>query len=278
MKKDLELIDILKQLYIVSGFRMSLYDTQMNLLAAYPRELTYFCSLIQQDPKALSLCREYDSLAAKKVFETGEVYLYQCHCGLYEAVAPLYHFGVLSGYLMMGQTIDTQETSRDFVLKSASPYVTDHELLVETVHSIPSRSKEQILSCISIMEICAAYLSLNNYLKSEDKELPGRIRAYLRTHFTSDVKIEDLCEEFYLSRSSLTSCFRRAYHTSIMEYVNRLRMEKALELLTTTDLSVHDISLQCGFQDQNYFTKVFRKYYGRTPSQMKLNRCLPLTK
>lgn len=172
MKKNLELTDILKQLYIVSGFRMSLYDADMNLLGAYPKELTSFCALVQQNPKALELCHKYDALAAKRALETEEAYLYQCHCGLYEAVAPLYHFGVLSGYLMMGQTIDTQDTSREHVYQSALHYVPNHQLLKAAVHAIPSRGREQILSCISIMEICAAYLSLNNYLKAPDKELP----------------------------------------------------------------------------------------------------------
>lgn len=272
MKKNLELTDILKQLNIVSGFRMSLYDAQMNLLGAYPEELTSFCALIQQHPKALRLCREYDALAARQALITEEVYLYRCHCGLYEAVAPLYHFGVLSGYLMMGQTIDSQNTTRDSVFQGAQHYVQDKARLQKAVLAIPSRSREQILSCISIMEICAAYLSLNNYLKAPDKDLPARIRAYLDTHYTSDIRIEALCEEFYLSRSSLTSCFRRAYQVSIMEYVNRLRMKKARELLTTTDLPIREVSSGCSFQDQNYFTKVFRKYYGKTPSQMRQER------
>lgn len=278
MKKELELTDILRQLYIVSGFRMSLYDPDMNLLGAYPKELTSFCALIQQNPRALARCHQYDAFAAHKALETKEAYVYQCHCGLYEAVAPLYHFGVLSGYLMMGQTIDTRDISREHVFQSALPYVTSHFVLQEAVDSIPSRSREQILSCISIMEICASYLSLNNYLKAPDKELPSRIRAYLKSHYTSEIRIEALCEEFFLSRSSLTSCFRRTYHISIMDYVTKLRMEKALELLTTTEMSVHDISLQCSFQDQNYFTKVFRKYYGKTPTQMKRDRLLPLTR
>lgn len=278
MKKEVSLNQILKQLNTVSGFRMSLYDPDMTLIAAYPEDLTSFCALVQKDAKAFELCCQYDALAAKTALETGEVYLYRCHCGLYEAVAPLYHFGILSGYLMMGQTLDSQSISRDFVVQCATPYVQDQAALLKAVRSIPRRTREQILSCISIMEICASYLSLNNYLKAADKELPARIRAFLKANFDKDITIEELCEAFYVSRSTLTACFRKAYRKSIMEYITDLRMEHALKLLTTTDLTIHQIASECGYDDQNYFTKVFRKQYDKTPTQMKHLQYLPLLK
>lgn len=261
---------ILKELYTVSGFRMSLYDANLNQLCAWPEELTPFCSLIQQNKKALSLCHSFDKLAFEKVQQTGDICIYRCHCGLYEAVAPLYHFGVLSGYLMMGQTIDTQKTSRDHVFQKSSPFVKDTEKLSQYIESIPSRSKEQIQSCISIMEICASYITLSNYLKTPGKDLPARVRSYLIQNYASDVSLDLLCDAFYCSRATLTASFRKAYGKSIMEYLNAIRMEKGLELLIRrNDTPIREIAEACGFPDQNYFTKAFRKYHGKTPREAR---------
>lgn len=268
-----KLKDILRELHILSGFRISLYDTKRNELYAFPQELTSFCSLIQQNEKALSLCHSFDQKAFEKVQKTGTTCIYRCHCGLYEAVAPLYHFGVLTGYLMMGQTIDTQKTSRAFVFQKALPFISqiaDNQTLSQVTAEIPSRSREQIQSCISIMEICASYITLSNYLKTSDKNLPARVRSYLLQNYGLPIQLDMLCNEFYCSRATLTSSFKAAYGKSVVSYLTQIRMQKAHELLTErTDLSIREIAQTCGFSDQNYFTKVFRRYYQKTPRQTR---------
>ncbi|MDO4295425.1 MAG: PocR ligand-binding domain-containing protein [bacterium] len=265
-----ELQEILKELHIVSGFRMSLYDSERRQICAWPKELTPFCNLIQKNQRALSCCHSFDKSAFETVQRTNEVCIYRCHCGLYEAVAPLYHFGVLSGYLMMGQSLDTTETNRDAVFRNAVAYVSDAEELKRCISKIPSRSKEQIESCISIMKICASYISLSNYLKAPDKDLPTRIRLFLLQNYASNISLDSLCNEFYCSRATLTASFRKAYGKSIMEYLNAVRMEKGRELLAkNSQLSIREIAENCGFSDQNYFTKAFRKYHGMTPRESR---------
>lgn len=269
MKKNTELIDILKELYIVSGFRMSLYDAKRNQLYAYPAAVTPFCSLVQSHPKGIALCHSYDREAFDKAQESGEVYLYRCHCGLYEAVAPLYHFGVLSGYLMMGQTLDTMKTSQNKVYEQSVRFCGNKVLLWKAIKEIPLHSKEQILSCISIMEICAEYITLSNYLKAADKDLPSKVRSYISQNYGSKIHLDELCSSFYCSRATLTSSFRKVYGQSITEYLTHIRLEQSRKLLRESELSIQEIAEKCGFTDQNYFTKVFRKAEEITPSQYR---------
>ena len=66
MSKEIALADILKELSNVSGFRISIYDTEQNELEAYPKKGSVFCQFIQKNPKALSLCHKND----KNAFET----------------------------------------------------------------------------------------------------------------------------------------------------------------------------------------------------------------
>lgn len=269
MKKNLELIDILKELYTISGFRMSVYDTSLKEICAYPEEKIEFCTLIQSNKKGLTLCRRYDNGAFEKVRSDGEVYLYRCHFGLYEAVAPLYNFGVLSGYLMMGQTIDTMKINRSYVTDQASQLVSDQELLQKAVKSIPSRSREQILSCITIMGICADYLTLTNHMKNTDKDLPSKIHAYLTQNYAEKITLDCLCDACFCSRAALTRSFRSSYGLSINQYLTKIRLDKSLKLLENPHLSIAEIALACGFGTQNYFTKVFKKHFGKIPSEIR---------
>lgn len=261
--------DILRELHTVSGFRMSLYDADGRQLYVYPKEMNPFCSLIQQDKEALACCHRYDREAFERVKRTGEVYIYRCHCDLYEAVAPLYDFGVLSGYLMMGQVLDTSRTSRQEVLDKAGGYGTDREILSRAVNQIPYRTKEQIRSCISIMEMCAGYLSLSNYLRADRKDLPGNVKAYIDRHYGEALTLDLLCREFYCSRATLTSSFRKAYGQSIIEYLTQIRLEVGMDLLVRTDRKIGEIAERCGYPDQNYFCRLLKKRYGKAPGEVR---------
>lgn len=269
MGQVMALEDVLRELYRVSGFRMSLYDADGRQLYVYPVEINPFCSLVQQETEALACCHRFDREAFERVKRTGEVYIYRCHCDLYEAVAPLYDFGVLSGYLMMGQVLDTSRTSRQAVIHKAEAYGAGRDALSKAAKQIPCRTKEQIRSCISIMELCAGYLSLSNYLRADRKDLPGNVRAYLGQHFGEAITLESLCREFYCSRATLTSSFRRAYGQSIVEYLTQVRMEVALDLLVRTDRKIREVAERCGYQDQNYFCRVFKQRYGKAPGDVR---------
>lgn len=269
MGQIIALEDILRELHTVSGFRMSLYDAEGRQLCVYPKEMNPFCSLIQGEEEALACCHRFDREAFERVRRTGEVTIYRCHCDLYEAVAPLYDFGVLSGYLMMGQVLDTSRTSRQQVISKAEAYGAGREALTRAARQIPCRTKEQIRSCISIMEMCAGYLSLSNYLRADRKDLPGNVRAYIGQHYEEPLTLESLCREFYCSRATLTASFRKAYGQSIVEYLTQVRMEVALDLLVRTDRKIGEIAEHCGYPDQNYFCKMFKRRYGKSPGEAR---------
>lgn len=264
-----ELLEILKNLHTISQFRLSVFDPDRNLICAYPREVLPFCQLMQKNPKAKSFCEESDCRAFQKACSTGKIYIYRCKFGLYEAVAPLYDYGVLSGYLMMGQTLDTMENSASDTFIRALPYVKNKEELKKTLAAIPIRNREQLTSCISIMEICASYITLSNQLKLMEGGLSARVCLYIQKNLASPLSISQLCTQFFCSKSTLTNTFRKNCNTTINAYITKARMERAMDLLKNDTLSIQDISEQCGFTSQNYFTKVFQKHCHMTPSEFR---------
>ncbi len=269
MNLPMELITVLKELHNISGFRISVYDTELKEISAYPKSLCSFCKYIHDSSPGYSCCRESDRKAFEVVKQTGQTYIYRCNFGLYEAVSPLYHFGILSGYLMMGQTLDNNKESADYVFQAASGYFADPVILRETIKDIPISSSDKIASCISIMKICAAYITLSNGWKVSDKELSSRIKKYLNQHYSSKITIESLSKDLLCSKSTLTNTFKKSYGISIMEYLTQLRLDKAKALLDNDRLSIKSIALECGFSDQNYFTKVFQKHVNMTPSEYR---------
>ncbi len=96
-----------------------------------------------------------------------------------------------------------------------------------------------------------------------------QVTQFLNEHFREDVKIDDLCEHFFISRSYLTRLFKETTGITIVQYLTVVRIRQAAKLLRETDLAVTEVSDRCGFGDVTYFEKVFRRLRGMTPRQYR---------
>lgn len=93
--------------------------------------------------------------------------------------------------------------------------------------------------------------------------------SLLEENYTEQFTLPHLAKLSYMSVSSYTAKFRRALGMSPMDYLIKIRLSKAKELLTTTELSVSVIADKCGFCSPNYFIKLFRREYKITPLQFR---------
>ncbi|MFD0680681.1 MULTISPECIES: response regulator transcription factor [unclassified Paenibacillus] len=92
-----------------------------------------------------------------------------------------------------------------------------------------------------------------------------QIKDYLDKHFHEDTSLTWLAEHFHFSPQYISKRFKEVYHTTIVAYLTDLKMEKAKALLKGTALSIADIANQLGYEDENYFSKVFKKQVGLSP-------------
>lgn len=95
------------------------------------------------------------------------------------------------------------------------------------------------------------------------------IREYIEQNYCQNFKISVFEEKYHFSSAYLTKLFRSTYGYSIYEYVLKIRMERAKELLENPDIKILDISDRLGYTDNHYFSKAFRNYYNISPSQYR---------
>lgn len=81
--------------------------------------------------------------------------------------------------------------------------------------------------------------------------------------------IHHLCMEMGYSRTKLYNKIKNLTNLSVGEFIRRMRMKRAAEILLKEDVSVYEVMLRVGMQSQSYFTKTFRKEFGSTPAQYK---------
>lgn len=261
---------VLRDLHIISGFRISLHATDFSEIAAYPEEISNFCALVQKNPKARLQCLYTDSDAFERARHSGKVYIYRCRFGLCEAACPLYKNGVLAGYIMMGQTTDGLPSAASSVMSAALPYVIDRDELERTIAALPSVPQEKMLAFADIIALCAEKLT-DGFAPPSARDLAASVVGYINRNIGKRLTVDILCSAFNCSRSTLMKRFRRDCGVTVNEYIVSRRIDIARELLQYSELSVSEIASKCGFSDQLYFSRVFSARIGVSPTAFRKN-------
>ena len=263
-----EIITVLEELHKISGFRISLHGTDFKEIAAYPEDHGSFCKVINENAVEHTRCLECDKHACHEALTTGKTYIYKCRFGLTEAVSPLYNFGILTGFLMMGQVKEAgEELSVAKVLLETLEKDTDTETLLT---QIPEINKDMLLSYVRIMTICAQYLTLSNVVVNEKKTIAEEAAEYIGKNLDKKLEIAELCSKIGCSKSTLITAFKKKYGTTVNSFTTDMKLKKAEGLLLEGKHSVAEISTLCGFTDQSYFSKVFSAKHGKTPTEYRV--------
>lgn len=91
--------------------------------------------------------------------------------------------------------------------------------------------------------------------------------AYIGAHYCEKITLDEVAASVFMSAHYFSTCFRKVMNVSFSEYVARLRVFRARELLRTTDKSVVEISLECGFHNLSNFYRLYKKYIGKQPRE-----------
>ncbi|MBQ9071501.1 MAG: PocR ligand-binding domain-containing protein [Clostridia bacterium] len=268
MNKE-KIISILRELYAISGFRISLHNTNFEEIAAYPEEKLGFCSYIQRkSERELESCHRCDRSVCEQVLKSGEPIIYRCRHNLVEAISPLYNFGVLTGFLMMGQVRVEGEGIDPMLIALAKLGKKDFEAR-EICASIPSVKNDMIKSYVNIMTVCASYLTLSNAVTSTKATIGQLTMRYISENFTEHITVKDICDAVGYSKSTVLSAFKKEFSTTVNTYLTDMRLKRSKKMLENDDSTINEIALACGFSDQSYFSKVFSAKYGMTPTEYR---------
>lgn len=95
------------------------------------------------------------------------------------------------------------------------------------------------------------------------------IKSFIKENYAQNLELTWIAKKFNYNYNYLSTCFNKKMKESFSEYLNRIRIEKACEFLLSTSCSIAQISEMVGYSDPSYFSRIFKKQMGRTPSQWK---------
>ncbi len=99
-----------------------------------------------------------------------------------------------------------------------------------------------------------------------------KMLSFINENFSRDISLNDIAQSASISKSEASRCFQSYLNTSPVNYLLNFRVQKAMQLLRSTEMTVEAIALECRFGSAAYFCKIFRSRTGLTPKQYRRSR------
>ncbi len=123
--------------------------------------------------------------------------------------------------------------------------------------------------CYKLQEITEVFTESMFGKSSKSSETIKKAIQFIAQNYSADITLERVAQHVGLNASYLSTYFKQSCGSSFKEYLNLVRIEEAKRLLANTDYTILDIALAIGYENQSYFSKVFKKYTGITPKQYR---------
>ncbi len=133
--------------------------------------------------------------------------------------------------------------------------LTTMEELVFWLNEVTLRFSQQVFDFASVKHVDSIYKAI----------------AYIKENFMRKLTLEETARQVHFSSSYLSRIFKEETGYSFSSYLNLVRMEESKKLLANFDLSIVDIPTMVGFEDQSYYTKVFKRMFNTTPGKYRFN-------
>lgn len=108
--------------------------------------------------------------------------------------------------------------------------------------------------------------------KKLDRQLVKDIKQYIHSNYHQEITLQHIADRFFISRENVSRKFKLVSSENLSDYLSNLRIDKAKQLLKSSDLRLSQISSLVGFQDEKYFSRVFKKVTGMTPREYRKAR------
>lgn len=258
--------ELLKNFHNLTGIKICLYDSAGNELYYYPKKLSGFCEVLRNSKEMNEKCKACEKMAFSECRKTLSHYTYTCHAGLLECVTPILYDKNILGYIMIGQMRkkgDTFDCVKNLIPKE------NIELLEEEFLGLKKMSLDKIDSAICILDVLASYEYVKTIMNENTQKIDILIENFINDNLMGDLSVQKLCSKFHLSNNELYSVFKEYFMSTPAEYVKKRRLSVACEKLLKSKEKVNEICKSVGIFDYNYFSKIFKKTFGVSPSEYR---------
>lgn len=257
--------------YNVTGISVSVLDSELNLLAAYPDPAVKFCRLIHSSDEGMRRCLMSDRKLFSKCIESRCAVTHTCHAGLSDTAVPIFNNEILLGFIIFGQVGRQSDKKTPFssIYKNVNDLGLDKLELKSAYGELDFFAESKIKSAAEVVVMLTKYIMLEQIIQPEYSNGTKKIIEYIDLNITEDLSVSSICRKFNVSKNTLYNIFNTHFDCGVKEYIISRKISRAEQLLKTTDLPIYQVCERCGIDNYQYFCRLFKKEKGITPLQYK---------
>lgn len=145
----------------------------------------------------------------------------------------------------------------DYILKPVDEDII-REVMDKAIASLPAKEQEE---------------KGDDKSDDEDASIIELCKKYIAEHYMERLTLESVSEKFYFNRTYFCKYFKKYTGKNFSEYLTEVRLNKSKELLESTNMKIYSISSMIGYDDPKYFHRQFKKAFGITPDEYRINIC-----
>jgi AraC-like DNA-binding protein len=260
-----------------TGLPVALHPVEMWQLPHHgQRKENAFCALLAQKSRSCAVCLQVqERLCERSALEAQTV---NCPAGLSDTAVPVRLGDRLIGFLHTGQIFRKKPTKTQFdrtsKLVAEWGVEADREMMRRAYFStrvVPPRQHECVVKLLTIFAQHLAMLSNQIFVQHENAEPQVIIRAreYIQEHQTEKLSLHQVAKAVNTSTFYFCKLFKKVTGINFTDYLSRVRVEKAKNLLLNPNLRVSEIAFEVGFQSLTHFNRVFKRILGQSPTEYR---------
>lgn len=249
--------------YNATGIDIDLLKPDFTSACDYRLKNLSYCEAVQSTQIGSKACLLSDERLLTKCRESKQTELCTCHAGLINVAIPLLYNDIIIGYIIFGRM------KPDINLSSLSGYIKkiglDTDMMTEYYSEIPTFDSNKIQSLSNIATMLAKYILLKNMIGPNFNENLQKAADYIDRNLESELSIKSISKNVNISKSVLYKNFHSHFNCTVSEYINTKRIERSIELMKNSALSIEEISQKVGFSSAAYYSRIFKKQMGLPP-------------
>ncbi len=195
--------------------------------------------------------------------------MHMCHAGLIDIAVPVLYDDTILGYIILGQM--KKETDFSEIKSFLSVFSLDLNEMKKHYNALSCFDYNKIQSVAKIATMLTKYIMLENMLQPSFNRNIEKATRFINENLDKELTVESISKSTNISKSVLYKNFRDCYNCTLREYVNNKRVDKSVDMLINTDLSMEEISQKTGFSSAAYYAVVFKKQKGMSPMKFRKN-------
>lgn len=235
-----------------------------------------FCGILAGKSRACAACLQLQQrLTEAAAYEAKSL---TCEAGLCDTAVPVRLGEQLVGFLHTGQVFTKKPAARQFnrVARIAQNWgvEADTETLRAAYHAtkvVPPKQHESVVKLLTIFAQHLSIISNQIVVQNQNAEPPviRRAKEFIERNHAEDLSLSQVAKAVNTSTFYFCKMFKKATGIHFTDYVSRIRIEKAKNLLLNPNLRISEIAYAVGFQSLTHFNRIFKKIIGEAPTEYR---------